>query len=57
MLRRVDKGMGLRMMGDYMAYWHEVYTRVCGCIAPPKCNNLRLILCVGVGLSKLQFTM
>ena len=31
--------------------------RVCGCIAPPKCKNLRLILCVGVGLSKLQFTM
>ena len=32
-------------------------TRVCGSIAPPKCINLRLILCVGVGLSRLQFTM
>ena len=24
----VREGMGFRVMGDYMAYWHEVYTFV-----------------------------
>ena len=31
--------------------------QACCSIAPPKCKNLRLILCVGVGLSRLQFTV
>ena len=26
----VREGMGFRVMGDYMAYWHEVYTHFGG---------------------------
>ena len=34
------KGMGLRVMGDYMAYWHEVYTNtyVCSVIHVSRCE-------------------
>ena len=34
------KGMGLRVMGDYMAYWHEVYTDtfVCSDIHVSRCE-------------------
>ena len=34
------KGMGLRVMGNYMAYWHEVYTNtfVCSVIHVSRCE-------------------
>ena len=34
------KGMGLRVMGNYMAYWHEVYTDtyVCSVIHVSRCE-------------------
>ena len=39
------KGMGLRVMGDYMAYWHEVYTDtyVCSVIHVSRCEMSHLL--------------
>ena len=39
------KGMGLRVMGNYMAYWHEVYTNtfVCSVIHVSRCEMSHLL--------------
>ena len=39
------KGMGLRVMGNYMAYWHEVYTDtyVCSVIHVSRCEMSHLL--------------
>ena len=39
------KGMGLRVMGNYMVYWHEVYTNtyVCSVIHVSRCEMSHLL--------------
>ena len=39
------KGMGLRVMGNYMAYWHEVYTNtyVCSVIHVSRCEMSHIL--------------